>query len=331
LTQSTLIDRIRIADAVPRLAGVVKRTPLEPFDSGDERVELRLKLECLQEVGAFKARGAWNQIAQLTPAERAAGVVTVSSGNHGKALAWAAHRAGIRCVVVMPADAYPNKIQACRDFGAEVVLAPQRADGDRMCNERVAAGMTLVHPYDAEKTVQGAGTVGLEIVEQWPEVEVVIVPCGGGGLLSGVSLAIRQTLGSRVFVIGVEPEGAPSLALGLEHGEPVTLERISTQVQGLCPPYSGAVNIAICRTTVDRVMALPDAEIFAAQKKLVVDGGWTVEPAGAAGAALVFSGNLPAKQLEKRSAKNPLRVAAVVSGGNPDPAQLAALRAGAKS
>jgi threonine dehydratase len=231
----------------------------------------------------------------------------------------------------MPADAYPNKIQACRDFGAEVVLAPQRADGDRMCNERVAAGMTLVHPYDAEKTVQGAGTVGLEIVEQWPEVEVVIVPCGGGGLLSGVSLAIRQTLGSRVFVIGVEPEGAPSLALGLEHGEPVTLERISTQVQGLCPPYSGAVNIAICRTTVDRVMALPDAEIFAAQKKLVVDGGWTVEPAGAAGAALVFSGNLPAKQLEKRSAKNPLRVAAVVSGGNPDPAQLAALRAGAKS
>src|SRR6185436_19439978 len=104
--------------------------------------------------------------------------------------------------------------------------------------------------------IQGAGTVGLEIVEQWPEVEVVIVPCGGGGLLSGVSLAIRQTLGSRVFVIGVEPEGAPSLALGIEHGEPVTLERITTKVQGLCPPYSGAVNIAICRTTVDRVMAL---------------------------------------------------------------------------
>jgi threonine dehydratase len=331
MARTTSIDRIRIAEAAQRIKGVVKRTPLARFDSGDERVELRLKLECLQEVGAFKARGAWNQIAQLTPAERAAGVVTVSSGNHGKALAWASQRAGVRCCVVMPADAYPNKIQACRDFGAEVVLAPARADGDKLCNERVAAGMTLVHPYDAEKTIQGAGTVGLEIAEDWPEVEVVIVPVGGGGLLSGVALAMRQTLGSRVFIIGVEPEGAPSLSLGIEHGEPVTLESITTKVQGLCPPYSGAVNIAICAETVDRVLTLSDAEIFAAQKKLVIDGGWTVEPAGAAGAALVFALKLPAKLLEGRSPSKPLRVAAVVSGGNPDPAQIASLRGAAKS
>lgn len=327
----SFIESLRIADAAARIAGVVVRTPLERFESGDERVELRLKLECLQEVGAFKARGAWNQISQLTPAQRAAGVVTTSSGNHGKALAWAAQRAGVRATIVMPADAYPNKIQACRDYGAEVLLGTTRADAERLCDERVQAGATLVHPYDAERTIEGAGTVGLEIVEQWPEVEVVITPCGGGGLLSGVGLAMRQTRGRAVFVIGVEPAGAPSLTLGLARGEPVMLESITTKVQGLCPPYSGRVNIEICREVVDRVMTLADAAIFDAQKKLVVDGGWVVEPAGAAGAALVFARKLPHELLEGRDASNPLRVVAVVSGGNPDPAQLAALREPART
>ena len=327
MNPSTTTDRPRIADALARLAGVVKRTDLAPFAAGDERVELRLKLENTQETGAFKARGAWNQIAQLSPAERAAGVVTLSSGNHGKALSWAAHRAGVRCCVVMPADAYPNKIQACRDFGAEVVLAPSRDACEEMCGERVEAGATLVHPYDAERTAQGAGTVALEILEQWPQVEVVIVPCGGGGLLSGCALAIRQTVGERVCVIGVEPEGAPSMTLGLAHGEPVMLERITTKVQGLCPPYSGAFNIAVCKQSVDFVLTLSDEEIFAAQKELVVRGGWTVEPAGSAGAALVFARKLPERLLAGRTRADPLRVAAVLSGGNPDPKQIAALRA----
>jgi threonine dehydratase len=323
---SNVLDRPRIADAAARLAGVVKRTELAPFDGRDERVELRLKLENTQETGAFKARGAWNQIAQLSAAEREAGVVTLSSGNHGKALAWAAQRAGVRCTVVMPADAYPNKIQACRDFGAEVVLAPTREACEVMCGERVEAGATLVHPYDAERTAQGAGTVALEILEQWPQVEVVIVPCGGGGLLSGCALAIRQSVGERVCVIGVEPEGAPSMTLGLAHGEPVTLERITTKVQGLCPPYSGAFNIAVCKQAVDFVLTLSDDEIFAAQKELVVRGGWTVEPAGSAGAALVLARKLPEQLLEGRTRANPLRVVAVLSGGNPDPKQIAALR-----
>ncbi len=327
MTKTTNLDHPRIADALPRLAGVVKRTELAPFECGDERVELRLKLENTQETGAFKARGAWNQIAQLTPAQRAAGVVAMSSGNHGKALAWAAQRAGVRATIVMPADAYPNKIQACRDFGAEVVLSPTRNGCDELVAERVAAGATLVHPYDAERTAQGAGTLALELLEQWPQVEVVVVPCGGGGLLTGVSLAIRQTVENRVTVIGVEPEGAPSMTLGLAHGEPVTLERITTRVQGLCPPNSGAFNIAVCSQTVDHVLTLSDEEIFAAQKELVVRGGWTVEPAGSAGAALVLSRKLPADLYAGRSSSNKLRVAAVISGGNPDPAQIAELRA----
>jgi threonine dehydratase len=326
VSRTTAAESIRIAAAVPRLAGVVRRTPLERFDAGDARVELRCKLECLQEAGAFKARGAWNQVAQLTAAERAAGVVTTSSGNHGKALAWAAQRAGVRATVVMPSDAYPNKIQACRDFGAEVVLAPTRAEAERECAGRVKAGATLVHPYDAARTVEGAGTVALEIAEQWPEVEVVLVPVGGGGLVSGVALGIRQTLGRRVRVAGIEPEGAPSLTLGLARGEPVMLERIASKVQGLCPPYSGALNIAICAEHVDRVFTLSDAEILAAQRELVVRGGWVVEPAGAAGAALVLAGKLPSEWLAGRGAANPLRVCAVVSGGNPDPAQFASLR-----
>src|SRR5437667_669 len=120
----TLLERIDIEAAARRIAGVVRETPLAPFPCGDARVELRLKLECLQETGSFKARGAWNQISQLTADERRAGIVTVSSGNHGKAVAWAAQRASVPATVVMPADAYPNKIQACRDHGAEVVLAP---------------------------------------------------------------------------------------------------------------------------------------------------------------------------------------------------------------
>lgn len=322
------LQRIVIAQAAERLQGVVRRTPLASFACADERVELRLKLECLQETGSFKARGAWNQIALLSPAERAAGVVAVSSGNHGKALAWAAQRAGVRATIVMPADAYPNKIAACREFGAEVLLGATRADAERLCAERVAAGATLVHPYDAERTLQGAGTVGLEIAQDWPEVEVVIVCCGGGGLLAGCALAIRQTLGRRVLIVGAEPEGAPSMKLSLEQGRAVTLERITTKVQGLCPPYAGKLNTEICGLSVDSVVTLSDEEIFAAQRELVLRGGWTVEPAGAAATAVVLSGKLPSLALHGRSRTDRLRVACVVSGGNPDPAQIAAVREG---
>jgi threonine dehydratase len=321
------IDSISFAAAAERLRGVVRRTPLVPFDVGDERIELRLKLECLQETGAFKARGAWNQISQLSAAERAAGVVTVSSGNHGKALSWAAQRAGVRCTVVMPADAYRNKIEACREFGAEVVLGETRAQCEILCAERVAAGATLVHPYDAARTIEGAGTVGLEIAEEWPEVDVVVVPVGGGGLLAGSSLALRQTLGSRLLIVGCEPEGAPSMKLSLERGHAVALERITTKVQGLCPPHSGKLNTEICGRTVDSVVLMSDPQIYAAQAELVLRGGWTVEPAGACSVAVVLQGKLPQLALRGRSISNPVRVVAVVSGGNPDPDQLARLRA----
>lgn len=317
-------DSIRIEEARARLEGVVRRTPLVPIRSAPA-IELRAKLENRQETGSFKARGAWNQVSQLDAAARRAGVVCPSSGNHGKALAWAARRAGVPATIVMPANAYPNKIEACRSLGAEVVLAPTREAADEECAKLVARGWTLVHPYDAERTIQGAGTVGLEIADEWPEVDVVVVPVGGGGLLSGVSLALRQSLGDRVKIVGAEPRGAPSLTRGLEAGRPVVLPAIESRVQGLTPLYSGQQNIDICSATIDRVVLFEDEVAFAAQKMLV-EMGEIVEPAGAAAAGLVLAELLPPEICES-PANRPLRVAVVVSGGNPDPAQLASVQA----
>lgn len=319
-------DSIRIADAAERVRGVVTRTPLAALDCGDPRVELRAKLENRQVTGSFKARGAWNQISQLDPSQKRSGVVCASSGNHGKAVAWAAERAGVPATIVMPKNAYPNKIAACKSHGAEVVLADTRELADSICAERVAAGRVLVHPYDAERTLQGAGTVGLEIAEDWPAVEVVIVCVGGGGLISGSSLALRQALGARVKIFGAEPAGAPSLSRGVEAGKPVHLPQITSQVQGLTPTYSGQINVDVCRTTLDGIVLLEDAEIFGAQRELVRQGE-TVEPAGAAAFAVARARRLPEALFAGRDAQHRLRVAVVVSGGNPDPAQLAAVRA----
>lgn len=312
--------------AAARLAGVIDRTPLHALASEDARLELRAKLENRQVTGSFKARGAWNNVSGLTEAQRAGGVVACSSGNHGKALAWAAKRAGIKATIVMPRDAYPNKIEACRQLGAEVVLSKDRQDADVIAGQLADEGRYFVHPYDLAGTVEGAGTVGLEIAEQWPEVEVVVIPVGGGGLSAGSSLALRRELGDGLTILGVEPAGAPSMLRGLAAGAPVTLARITTNVQGLCPTRSGALNIAICRETLDGVVLVEDDEVFAAQAELV-HAGEVVEPAGAAALAVVRCGKLPEKLHAGRTAADPLRVVVVVSGGNPDPAQYEALKA----
>lgn len=322
-----MFDHIDIEAAAARLEGVVRRTPLQAFDSGDERIELRCKLENRQLTGSFKCRGAWNQISQLTVQQRFAGVIATSSGNHGRALAWAAREAGIPATIVMPADAYPNKIAACRELGADVVLGEDRPAAEAICRERVEAGAVLIHPYDSERTVEGAGTVGLEIAQDWPEVEVVLTPVGGGGLIGGTSLALCRALGDAVKIYGAEPAGAPSMTLGLEAGESVPVPEITTQVQGLCPLNSGKVNVGICVETLDGMFTLEDEQILAAQKRLVL-AGETVEPAGAAAVTVIFEKLLPDELFEGRGPGDPLRVACVVSGGNPAPGQIEALRGG---
>lgn len=342
-------DDLPIEQAAERVAGVVKSTPLVPLDltsgleSPEERedlqrrlegLDLRFKLENRQETGAFKARGAWNQIAQLTEEERQRGVVCASSGNHGGALAWAAQRAGVRAVIVMPENAYPNKIAACADRGAEVVLMPDRGAADRECQRLAAEGMTLVHPYDARKTLQGAGTVTREILAEWPEVDVVVVPVGGGGLISGSALAVRQSPPAgrdpeEIVLVGAEPQGAPALTRALLSGENRPLEQVTSTVQGLTPPRTGDINMEICSAALDATCLLDDETILAVQRVLL-RAGEHVEPAGAAATALVLSGGLdviPKERLAHRSAQDPLRVAVVVSGGNPDPAQVEAMLA----
>lgn len=319
-------ELLDVPGAAERIRGLVLETPLVSFRAPDPRVELRLKLECLQETGAFKARGASLQLALLEDDRRAAGVVATSSGNHGRALAWAAARAGVKATIVMPRDAYPNKIEACRAEGAEVVLAESRAACELLCAELVEAGATLVHPYDDERTIRGAGTVALEIARAWPELELLLVPVGGGGLLAGSCLALAGALDPVPAIRGVEPEGARTLGPALERRAQVPLDPMTSSVQGLCPPSIGARNLEIAlRHGVD-VITLDDETILAAQRELVRTGGWVVEPAGAAAPAAVLRGHLPESLLEGRSAANPLRVAAIVSGGNPDPAQLASIR-----
>lgn len=350
-------DSIRIQAAAERIQGVLIRTPLLAVDleqcRGDGtssaawaeleglsklagRIDLRLKLECLQQTGSFKTRGAWNNISQLTDVERRNGVVAASSGNHGRGLAWAAARAGVPATIVMPKNSYPNKIEACRELGAKVVLTDSREESDDVCAAIAAEdGARLIHPYDNERTIEGAGTVGLEIHAEWPEVDVCVFPVGGGGLLAGSSLALRRAMGSAVKIVGVEPAGAPSMALGLEAGKPVRLPQIKTEVQGLCPIHSGSLNIAIASECVDRMATVEDNTVFDAQSWLANGGAargsddprlknLVVEPAGAATAAYLLSSGLPEAWLD--AYERPLRVAIVISGGNPSPQQFEAIR-----
>jgi len=318
------VAEIDFHSAARRIEGAVKRTPLTQLAGVDERVDLRLKLESVQETGSFKARGAWNQIVQIAEEDSQALVVATSSGNHGRALAWAARRAGMQATVFMPADTFANKIAACKELGAKVILCPTRAAAEIACANRVAEGAVLIHPFNDPRTIEGAGTVGLEIAADWPEVEVVIVPVGGGGLIAGTALALRQEIGEGVWILGAEPEGASTLGRALEAGVPVTLEDITTAVQGLCPLSVGQLNLTIISACVEGVVTLEDAEIFAAQATLV-RAGHRVEPAGAAAVAAVLSDGLPDAVLAERSASNPLRVCCIVSGGNAEPDQLEGL------
>jgi threonine dehydratase len=316
---------IDIAGAAERLEGHVRHTPLESFDISDSRIHLKLKLECEQETGAFKARGAVNQILSLTPEERAAGVCATSSGNHGRALAWAARRAGVKTTLFMPHDVYATKLEACRAEGAEVVLCASRATAEEECARHVGGGAILIHPYDSDRTIEGAGTVGWEIAEDWPEVELVLFPVGGGGMLAGSALAIARRLGDEVAVLGVEPVGSANMSRAMAEGRPVAIDPIETSVQGLCPIEVGVRNLGLCLRYVEGMVQLSDDEIYAGQRELV-RAGYTVEPAGAAAFAAVLHRALPDELLEGRTSSYPLRTVCVLSGGNADPEQLETLK-----
>jgi threonine dehydratase len=316
------LTHARLLSVRERIRDWVRETPLVPFPAGDPRVDLRLKLECRQVTGAFKARGAAHHALCF---ERGRGLATCSSGTHAKAIAWAAAHRGLAARVHMPANSYPSKIEACRALGAEVVLSPTRVAAEEAYHHSVHEGWAGAPPYDSEITIAGQASVGLELLEQWPDVDVVFVQVGGGGLLAGVTLACAQDQRKERRVVGVEPEGAASLARALKTGVVEPLPQVTSQIQGLTPPGTGKLNYAIAREHGVQVDTLSDEAILRAQARLVRELGEDVEPAGAAAAARVFAG-LPDAWFAGRTA--PLRVAAIVSGANGHPHQLALLREG---
>jgi threonine dehydratase len=281
---------------------------------------LFLKCEHLQPIGAFKIRGAFTAIERLGAAGRAGGVVTSSSGNHGQAVAWAARRFGIRSVVVMPESAPGVKVAGVKGHGGEVVFAGRsRSPEQQLRAERFVAeeGLTMIPPFDHPDVIAGQGTAGLEILEQVPAVTAVLVPVGGGGLLSGITAAIK-TLRPSVEIIGVEPAGAPKLTAALEGGKPVLLSSTESVADGLLTRSIGALPWAVIQPHVHRAITVTDAEIGMAVRWLFEHQGLRVEPSGAVAVAAVLSGRIG----------TPGPTVAVLSGGNVDPEVFQRLVAG---
>lgn len=306
------VDLASIREAARLLAGVALRTPMVRLGAGMlSPLDVQLKCEHLQPIGAFKVRGAHTAITRLEPSRRAAGVVTSSSGNHGQAVAWVARRYGIRSVVVMPESAPAMKVAGIRRLGGEVIFAgaTRSAEQQRRAERYVEdEGLTMIPPFDHPDVIAGQGTVGLEILEQAPEVATVLVPVGGGGLLSGVTTAIKA-LRPEVTIIGVEPEGAAKLSAALATGHPATLGQTASLADGLLTRAIGTLPWSLIRAHVHRAITVTEAEIASAVRFLYTCQGLVVEPSGAVTVAALLAG--------KVAAAGP--VVAVLSGGNVDP------------
>jgi threonine dehydratase len=315
---SELVDLAAVRHAADRLRGVVVETPLlpAPLLSDELGAEVRLKCENLQRTGSFKARGAYNYVAQLPPDEIERGVITYSSGNHAQAMALAARLHDVDAVVVMPTTAPAVKQAGAARLGAEVVLEGTTSLERQARAEEIAAerGLAMVPPFDHLRIIAGQGTAGLEIADAWPDVDTVLFPIGGGGLISGGAAALRGLLPG-VRIVGVEPEGAASMKAALEAGGLVPLDRIDTIADGLAPVQAGALTFLHVRELVDEVVTVTDQAIRDAARMLITEIKLVVEYSGAATVAALRSGRVEPGE----------RNAAVLSGGNLDPSILKAL------
>jgi threonine dehydratase len=302
-----------------RIAPHIKHTPLLTSRQLSEATgyDIRLKAEMFQRVGSYKIRGPLNKFALMPEEQKRRGVVCSSAGNHAQGVALAAKIHGIRAVVCMAANATPSKVAATKGYGAEVVLHGSIWDeANEKAKELVRTeGLTYVHPFDDEQLIAGQGTLGLEIVQDWPDVDAVVVPIGGGGLIAGVSMAVKGH-NPKIRVIGVESSDGPAMQKSVEAGSLQTID-CRTVIDGLRVRRAGEINFSVVQRFVDEIVALPDQEIFEAMLwvmdrcKLVVEGA-AAAPVGALLHGLV---KLPAGS----------RVAVVLSGGNVNLAQLKGL------
>jgi threonine dehydratase len=324
-----LVDRLvsleQIHAARERIAGRINRTPMLSSATASRLVaertgvrlrddRLYLKAEHLQKTGSFKPRAALAKLTSLTAAERAAGAITLSAGNAAQAYAWAGAIEGVAMTVVMPARAVRSKVDASREYGAEVVLHGEHV-GETLTRlqELVAErGLTLVHPFDDPEVIAGNGSTGLEILEDLPDVDVVVVGVGGGGCISGIATALKESRPA-VRVFGVEPVGSEAVSMAMKAGEVVRIDPVSV-ADGLGAPFAGEWTLPICQRYLDDIVLLDDAAIlrglrFAAERMKQV-----LEPAGAAALAAVVHGRIPIRDGE--------RVCVVASGGNVDLSRL---------
>jgi len=305
------IDAIRKAAAL--IAPDIHRTPLLRCLtlSRVAGFDVRLKPECWQKTGSFKPRGALNRIAHLTEEERRRGVLAASAGNHAQGLAYAASARGIPVRVVMPTTAPPAKIEATRAMGAEVILHGNIFDDAlaRSLEIQSGSGMTFIHPAADPLVVCGAGTIGIEICEDFPGVDAVVVPVGGGGLICGIATAVKA-MAPRALVFGVNPEGAPAMTRSFREGRVVRLERASSIADGMAGKAGTAETLAIMRGLIEDIVTVGDAAILEAILLLLTRAKILAEGAGAGPLAALLEKRIPLPPGSK--------IVLVVSGGNLD-------------
>ncbi|MDE7162768.1 MAG: threonine ammonia-lyase [Clostridia bacterium] len=282
-----------------------------PTISNISGCSLYLKCENLQITGSFKVRGAYYKIAQLTDEEKARGVIACSAGNHAQGVALASKKFGIKSIICMPDGAPISKVEATRSYGAEVVLVPGVYDDAHNRAEELHEknGYTFIHPFDDEDVIAGQGTIGLEIMEQIKDADIVVVPVGGGGLVSGVAFAVKS-LNPKVRVYGVQSTGAPSMANSLEHHKIETLPSVSTVADGIAVKEPGHLTFDICSKYVDGVVTVNDDQVSAAILTLIEKQKMIAEGAGAVALAAVMFNKIPNAKGKK--------VVCLISGGNID-------------
>ena len=315
-----MVTLAQIRRAQQRIRGVAVRTPLIAYfppaqNSNAGNGQLWLKPESLQPIGAFKIRGAYNKIMSLSDAERERGVITYSSGNHAQGVAYAARALGVKAVIVMPRNAPRLKVEATAALGAEIVaVGPASSERMRKAEELAAQhGYVVVPPYNDEHIIAGQGTAGLEILEDCPDVDLVLIPVGGGGLISGVSAALKLG-GSTTKIVGVEPALANDAQQSFRKGEIVELpaERVSsTLADGLRTQSVGPINFEHIRSFVDDMITVGEDEIRAAMRELALNARQVAEPSG----AVTFA----AWRFHREQLPEAKKAVAVISGGNVDP------------